>query len=313
MEHKKKTWESRVINNGKIYKYTNLINNKIYIGQTTQRLEDRDKKHLGQINDNTYFHRALTKYGRKNFSLEIVEDNIPQEDLNNKEKYYIDLFESFYTTGKGYNLTQGGQWGSGTQKLTLSQSKEIKELILNSKLTFEEIGKQYKVTLYCISDINRGQSFYDSSLNYPLRPAPKRSILNEEKINLIIDMLSNTKIAYKDIAFAVNVNEYTVGEINRGSNSWCPLDISYPIRKPVQQDTYQNILSKEQIVQICYDLCFTNTTLKSIGEKYGVARNTIGDISRGISWKDVTNQFVCPIRKNKEQNQKIYQSIYGIV
>lgn len=302
-----------MINNGKIYKYTNLINNKIYIGQTTQRLEDRDKKHLQQVSDNTYFHRALMKYGRKNFSLELVEDNISQDDLNGKEKYYIDLFESFYTTGKGYNLTQGGQWGSGTQKLTLSQSKEIKELILNSKLTFEEIGKQYGVTLYCISDINRGRSFYDSSFDYPLRPTPKRSVLNEEKINLIIDMLSNTEIAYKEIALAVDINEYTVGEINRGSNSWCPLDISYPIRKPIQQNTYQNVLSKKQVIQICYDLCFTNITLKDIGEKYNIAKNTVGDISRGISWKDITSQFICPIRKNKKQNQEIYQSIYGIV
>lgn len=302
-----------MINNGKIYKYTNLINNKVYIGQTTQRLEDRDKKHLQQINDNTYFHRALMKYGRENFSLDLVEDNISQNDLDDKEKYYIDLFESFYTTGKGYNLTQGGQWGSGTQKLTLSQSKEIKELILNSKLTFEEIGKQYGVTLYCVSDINRGRSFYDNSLNYPLRPAPKRSILNEEKINLIVDMLSNTETNYKDIALTVDVNEYTIGEINRGANSWCPSDINYPIRKPIQQNTYKNILNKEQVIQICYDLCFTNITLKNIGEKHSVAQNTIGDISRGISWKDITNQFICPIRKNKKQNQEIYQSIYGIV
>ena len=61
--------------NGKIYKYTNLINGKIYIGQTKQTLEQRDYKHQTQLNDNTYFHRAIKKYGRKNFSLELIEDN----------------------------------------------------------------------------------------------------------------------------------------------------------------------------------------------------------------------------------------------
>lgn len=101
-----------MIENGKIYKYTNLINGMVYIGQTKQSLARRDYKHLTQLNDNTYFHRAIKKYKRENFSLELVEDKIPYNKLDEKEKYYIDYFESFYTTGKGYNLTQGGQWGS---------------------------------------------------------------------------------------------------------------------------------------------------------------------------------------------------------
>ena len=118
--------------NGKIYKYTNLINGMVYIGQTKQTLQQRDYKHQTQLNDNTYFHRALKKYGRENFSLELVEENIPFDKLDEKEKFYIDFFDSFYTTGKGYNLTQGGQWGPGTQKLTFSQVKKIRELILNT-------------------------------------------------------------------------------------------------------------------------------------------------------------------------------------
>lgn len=301
-----------MIENGKIYKYTNLINNKVYIGQTKSSIEERDYKHSTQLNDNTYFHKAWKKYGRENFSLELLEDNIPYNQLDNKEKYYINKYDAFYKTGKGYNLTQGGQWSSGTQILTISQADEIKQLILNSSMTFEEIGDKYNVTPYCISDINRGRTFHENR-KYPLRPAPQRSILNEEKINIILDMLSNTTASHKEIALTVNVNEYTVGEINRGKNSWCPENINYPIRKPIQKNTFQNILNKEQVIQICYELCFTNIKLEDIGKKYGVAKNTIGDISRGISWKDITHQFICPIRKNKKQNQPIYQSIYGIV
>lgn len=45
--------------NGKIYKYTNLLNGMVYIGQTKQTLEQRDYDHQRQLNDNTYFHRAL--------------------------------------------------------------------------------------------------------------------------------------------------------------------------------------------------------------------------------------------------------------
>lgn len=302
-----------MIEDGKIYKYTNQINQMVYIGQTKQTLEERDKKHLSQLNDNTYFHRAIQKYGRENFILELVEDSIPFNQLDEREKYWINYFDSFYTTGKGYNLTQGGQWGSGTQKLTIKQADEIKQLILNTDLTFEDIGSRYGVTIYAISDINRGKSFNETQLQYPLRPTPRRSFIDENKINIILDMLFNTSLNQREIALATDTNEYTIGEINRGHNSWCPKNISYPIRKPIQNNTYQNKINQEQVQQICYDLCFTNIKLEDIGKKYGIAKNTVGDISRGVSWKAITQQFVCPIRKNKIENQKIYQSIYGIV
>lgn len=302
-----------MIENGKIYKYTNLINNMVYIGQTKQTLEQRDKKHLSQLNDNTYFHRALKKYGRNNFSLELLEDYIPFSELDQKEKFYIDFYDSFYVTGKGYNLTQGGQWGNSHQKLTLSQVNEIKNKIAQNLQTFSEIASEYQVTIYAISDINRGKSFHDDALSYPLRPAPQRSEMNMEKLDIILDMILNTSLTWKEISEAVNVNEYTVGEINRGTNSWCPKDLSYPLRKPIQSNTYQNKITLQEVQQICYDLCFTNKTLEDIGKKYNIAKNTVGDISRGISWKEITHQFICPIRKNKNENQKIYQSIYGIV
>lgn len=299
--------------NGKIYKYTNLINGMIYIGQTKQTLEQRDYKHMTQLNDNTYFHRALKRYGRENFSLELVESNIPFNELDNKEKYYIDFFESFYTTGKGYNLTQGGQWSSGTQKLSLSQAREIQKLIKESALNFQEIGKKYSVSIYCISDINRGKTFHDDSINYPIRPAPKKSYIDEEKINIILDMLLNTEMTQKEISLATNTNEFTIGEINHGRNSWCPKDIKYPLRQPVQKSTFNNKISQKEVQEICYKLCFTNITIENIGKEYNIAKNTVGDISRGLTWKNITCQFKCPIRKNKIENQKIYQSIYGIV
>lgn len=301
-----------MIENGIIYKYTNNINGMIYIGQTKQTLEQRDKKHLTQLKDNTFFHRALQKYGRENFSLEIIEQNIPFEKLNEREKYWIKELDSYYTSGRGYNLTQGGQWGNTSQKLTFKQADEIKNLILNTDLTFQEIANQYDVTIYSISDINRGKTFVENR-TYPLRQSPTRSVIDENKLNIILDMLFNTTLTQLEIALATDVNEYTVGEINRGSNSWCPKDISYPIRKPIQKNTYQNLLTLDNVKEICYDLCFTNVTLENIGKKFGVAKNTIGDISRGISWKQITSQFKCPIRQNKIENQKIYQSIYGIV
>lgn len=73
------------------------------------------------------------------------------------------------------------------------------------------------------------------------------------------------------------------------------------------------MLDLDKVKLIIYDLIFTNIKIEDIGKKYGVAKNTIGDISRGISWKEITQNFICPIRKNKLINQEKYNSLYGIV
>lgn len=57
---------------GYIYKFTNLINNKIYIGQTRQKLNNRYKQHL-KAKDNYPIHAAIRKYGIENFSFTTIE------------------------------------------------------------------------------------------------------------------------------------------------------------------------------------------------------------------------------------------------
>ena len=296
---------------GLIYKYTNKIDGLNYIGQTSTTLKRRDEKHLNQLNDNTYFHRALKKYGRENFDLVILEDNIPLDKIDEREIFWIKQFESYYKTGKGYNMTKGGKWGNSSQKII--HDEEIKDLILNTDLTFQEIADLFNVSLSCISDINTGRTFFDNSLVYPLRDTYKRPIITENTVNEIINLLTNTDLSYEQIAAQLNVKSYTVGNINRGNSTKCPSNLTYPIRKGIKENTYQNILTQEKVINIIYDLLFTNLTQIDIGKKYGVAKNTIGDISRGISWKEITNQFKCPIKRNKKENQTIYTSIYGIV
>lgn len=65
-----------------VYKITNKLNGKVYIGQTTEGIEKRWKRHCGyQINDGTYFHNAIKKYGAENFTIEIIDKAKNQEEL----------------------------------------------------------------------------------------------------------------------------------------------------------------------------------------------------------------------------------------
>lgn len=97
-----------------IYKITNLINNKIYIGQS-KNIKLRYKAHLynafykGSPEYNTPLHRAIYLYGKNNFQLDVLKI-CSLEQLNKLEQYYISLYDS--TNNKiGYNLTLGGDNG----------------------------------------------------------------------------------------------------------------------------------------------------------------------------------------------------------
>lgn len=92
----------------KIYKITNIINNKVYIGLTTQDLSARiAQHHYDYQRSDVKLYRAMRKYGWENFIFEIIEDNIDNIDiLREKEQYYINLYDSYYN---GYNSTLGGE------------------------------------------------------------------------------------------------------------------------------------------------------------------------------------------------------------
>lgn len=302
---------------GFIYIIKNTNNQKVYIGQTSRTIQDRWEQHKNAAirgeQQGIILYNAMRKYGVQTFYVSKLEE-VDLKDINEKEKYWIKYYDSFYTTGKGYNLTEGGQWGSGTQILTTKQADEIKLLLVNTDLSFVEIAKKYNVSPSCICDINIGRSFNENIYNYPIRKTGRNhSEINDTQLNNIINMLINSKETFSEIARKNSVKEYTIGIINRGIHSLCPKKYSYPLRKIEQKFTQNNILTKEDVKQICYELCFSTETLINIGKKYHIAKNTIGDISRGITWKEITQQFKCPIRKNAKENQKIYQSIYGIV
>lgn len=87
-----------------IYKTTNLVNNKIYIGKQIRP----NKNYLGS---GLILKEAIKKYGRKNFKKEILETCDDKETLSEREKYWI----SFYNSRNreiGYNITVGGDGGS---------------------------------------------------------------------------------------------------------------------------------------------------------------------------------------------------------
>jgi group I intron endonuclease len=114
-----------------VYKYTNKVNGKIYIGITKRDIDTRHKEHIRNINDGYIFHNALKKYGIDNFHLELIDIAKDYAELKEKEKLYIKQFNSYvrFPKSNGYNNTLGGEGTIGfkfseVQKRRISVQKK---------------------------------------------------------------------------------------------------------------------------------------------------------------------------------------------
>lgn len=93
---------------GLIYKFTSP-SNKSYIGKTVQSFSKRMRGHKKKNSNCTALKNAINKYGWDQMKREIVEENIPEDQLNDREKYWIKTYNTM--TPHGYNLTDGGDGG----------------------------------------------------------------------------------------------------------------------------------------------------------------------------------------------------------
>lgn len=96
---------------GLIYKATNKVDGRCYVGLTTRTLKQRKAEHIkAAMFDNSplYFHGAIRNYGAKNFKWEVVTRRKTLEGLANAEIKYIEKYAAFT---EGFNSTPGGELG----------------------------------------------------------------------------------------------------------------------------------------------------------------------------------------------------------
>ena len=127
-----------------IYKVTNKVNGKIYIGQS-KNFRKRKRSHINEVEnnkDNMIFHKALKKYGIEQFNWEILWTG-EEELLDEMEIYFIKENKSFihsteYDGSNGYNMTAGGCGSKGFKHSEESKLKMCNRI--QSKETKLKIG-----------------------------------------------------------------------------------------------------------------------------------------------------------------------------
>ena len=128
---------------GYIYKITNKVNNKVYIGQTAKTIEERFAAHLRNATNkvNRYLYDAMNHYGYENFTVEQLEVS-KKSLLDEREIYWINFYKS-NNPDYGYNMTIGGGGGD-----TFSNLPEDRKQILRENISTRVTGtKQSKETV----------------------------------------------------------------------------------------------------------------------------------------------------------------------
>lgn len=146
-----------------IYKITNNLNGKAYVGQS-KHIKRRWREHLGGAEDSV-ISKAINKYGAENFSFGVVEKCVIK-DLDKREIYYISKHNTFK---HGYNMTVGGDGVKGVGKVL---SYDVIPYIINDLRTDApsiELSEKYKVSVSMISRINAGHDWAIEGENYPIR------------------------------------------------------------------------------------------------------------------------------------------------
>ena len=153
-----------------IYKITNKINNKSYIGQSVH-IERRWSEHCFP-SKTSQISLAIQKYGKDNFIFDVIEE-CSIGDLDERERYWIEYYHS--ESPNGYNIASyiDGQ----PTHYSFCKKQDVKNIIsdlLKTNLTFSEISEKYNVNVSTISRINKGETHIHNNLIYPLREKYER-------------------------------------------------------------------------------------------------------------------------------------------
>lgn len=230
---------------GRIYIIKNDLNNKVYIGQTVQREEDRFKHHCKQKTDD-HFHRALRKYGKEHFYVELLEE-CEIGDMSAREIYWIAKYDS---CKNGYNSTSGGEQRPHIRVYTDSNmQQQMIDLYINKGYTTRKLGEMYNLDKSTVG-------LFLKSAGVKLR-VQQNFELNDEEFNELLEMY-NTGYSLKALGREYGVDSSTIKR--------CLVNHGIEIKQK-----YNILEHPEDIKNMLNEWTTTDIHLKSLMKKYHVS------------------------------------------
>lgn len=239
-----------------IYKITNTVNGKFYIG-SSKNIKRRWLEHKNQLQENRHandhLQRSWNKYGADCFCFEIIEE-CEEERLLEREQYYIDTTCCCDQT-VGYNI------------MTSATMSEIPKEV-RSKISRTLTGKYIGENCFCSS-------------------------CTEDQIKNVIKDLMNPQLKLDEIAKRNLVSKFVVCNVfSKCSWAYLTKNIVFPYRDTSELSNVTK-LNKEIVEVIIIDL-LNGLDDHTIGNKYNVHRKTISDIRHHKTWKKYTEGYDFP-------------------
>lgn len=176
---------------GRIYKFQNMLNNKVYIGKTTQKDLERVKQHL-LYNHHSKLYEGIINDGLRNFSFEFIDEAETPEELDAKELQKIEYYDSINT---GYNTQH-----SNSHKFVINLDKN--KLTLSSFTTNKKVRKKDETNLDLDKIKNIFKYVFD---NYPKRLLMFILNYNGFKVRDLVNVKVKDVIENNNIKNIVNI------------------------------------------------------------------------------------------------------------
>lgn len=233
-----------------IYKFTNKIDGKSYIGQSVD-IKRRYKEHKTRKTENSLFHDAIKEYGFNNFDFSIVE-LCKVEELDAKEMYYIKEYNTL--TPNGYNVSEGGHLRHPVGLSSINDVTSIIYFLKNTNMSNIEIGALFGVSDQTISDINNGHIWANDSLIYPIRSRkiPKKYCKNCGK----------------------ELYKHVQGELCRECILKLPKHKRYKKEVPVKKNELLALLYKNSFAAVGRMFGVSDNTVRTWCDKYNIPKHS---------------------------------------
>lgn len=212
-----------------IYKITNTLNNKCYVGATITSLSKRMSSHKSMANagDNAEIYKAMRMYGIINFTSEVLEE-CSKDVMFDREQFYIQKFNCIFPNG--YNATSGGEKGNKQAEVSLDKKSKFhkkrwqtvnkEEFSEKMKAVFrdEEKRNAHRLGLLKSWTDERRQQFkelYKKNTNFINCKGHVKSAEACSKSVILFDTLSKQETKYKSVSECARSNGWSVAAVSK--------------------------------------------------------------------------------------------------
>jgi hypothetical protein len=297
---------------GSIYKATNILDGKCYIGQTTQPVLNRIKMHINESKrkPRTYFQCALKSYGYENFAWEVIDKSNNIDELSCKEQEWIKFHES-NNHEYGYNLTNGGE-----NIFKFNEFCNEKRAKSNKEYNKNKFLKEYSID-EIIKFLKENYSFLDCSKKFNITYGRLKNFIRNNYFDLfILCKQKNKEIKFKKLSKILKNKDCSkrkiqapIQEVIKYLNEGLTFkEISEKINinsgiikarlKDYDKDFYNKTIKNQIKIRNIRNGNTKNNKRNTENFKYKIEDNIkneiIKEFTAGLSLKKLSNKFLLP-------------------